>query len=297
MYVPCQTCPRFIPRNVAIEESQQRYPRIIPHNDSEVNLTKVVHPLPHSHPHSHRTSKSKRFVQFPSNGNVSRVVAVLEPSSNMSDSERNSIWYQTSELELFKSTIRSVIKQRRSSLDLIRRKLSGRPLKPRNGNMSQDKNSSRSLRSLKEDVKALLDLENACACFRGLELRLSVQRQRNKFVAIRAVLEAQRRLRKKAALEAACGRETNKIDSDNRLALVSAKFTRSAREDAAEVGKEDFVKAYSSTHTPLSSPIYNYDPIYNNHNASLKNENKNKLESGSPQIEKHRPQKRTRFLL
>merc|ERR1712071_409074 len=72
-------------------------------------------------------------------------------------------------------------------------------------------------------------------------------------IAKRAVLEAQRRLRRKNSYDAARGIIPDRIDSDNRLAAVAAKFTKGARHHAIQAGMVDFVTAY-----PLSIET---DPI------------------------------------
>jgi len=175
--------------------------------------------------------EKRRTVNFATNEKVSKVVAFIEPSSNMSVSERDSIWYRSSELENFKKSVRSTIRKRRTSRNLARRKLKEECIE-----------NSSSLISKGTDVGEfnLQDLSSD----RGFELRLSAERQKNKYFAIQAVLEAQRRLKKKAAFQAKCGILTDKSDADNRLALVSARFTAEAREDALKLATIDFVTAY-----------------------------------------------------
>jgi len=79
---------------------------------------------------------------------------------------------------------------------------------------------------------------------RGLDYRSSLERQRNRLIAIRAVLECQRRLRS-GQLPVTCpSAVAANVSSDVHLALISAKCTRWARELASLIGRRDFYEAY-----------------------------------------------------
>jgi len=220
-----------IPGNFVIESIDQSNPRLIDHqhNHDPTNQSQL-HPY-----HTEFKPKTKRYVKFPPNENLSQVVAIVQPLSLISQLERNYTWYGLNELQQFKNKIRSATKIRRSSIALFRRKLKFDIHKISNENATSFENIASSL---------LGSCMGDGGCDRGLELRLSVKKQRNKFVAIRSVLEAQRRLRKKAAHEIAIGSKANKFDNVKRLALVSYKFTRSAREDALRMGHMDFLSAH-----------------------------------------------------
>jgi len=102
---------------------------------------------------------------------------------------------------------------------------------------------------------------------RGLDYRSSLERQRNRLIAIRAVLECQRRLRNgqllSSSLAANCPLLSSSttgasssgaaVSPDVHLALISAKCTRWSRELAALIGKRDFYSAYPELRTELKS--------------------------------------------
>eukprot|EP00566_Odontella_aurita_P026948 CAMPEP_0113584408 /NCGR_PEP_ID=MMETSP0015_2-20120614/33090_1 /TAXON_ID=2838 /ORGANISM="Odontella" /LENGTH=179 /DNA_ID=CAMNT_0000489461 /DNA_START=18 /DNA_END=554 /DNA_ORIENTATION=- /assembly_acc=CAM_ASM_000160 len=74
-------------------------------------------------------------------------------------------------------------------------------------------------------------------CYRGLEHRASLGRAKRKCVAIRAVLEAQRRLKN--------GFETD-TDPAIIISILSQKFTRVSAEEARLRGNSDFLVAYQA---------------------------------------------------
>ena len=90
---------------------------------------------------------------------------------------------------------------------------------------------------------------------RGLDYRSSLERQRNRLISIRAVLECQRRLRS-GQLPATCPSSAANVSPDVHLALISAKCTRWARELAALIGRQDFYEAYPELRSELDD-----DPI------------------------------------
>ena len=130
------------------------------------------------------------------------VVAIITPSSEMPDSYRHELWYQQIDLDEFKNNARNLCRQIRECDALI-----DQPM-------------------LDTRIDIALESENHCA--RGLEHRISVERQRNKFLAMRAVLKAQQR-----------------YDSPDVLAVIASKCTAWAKEVALCTGYQDFYQAYN----------------------------------------------------
>ena len=186
--------------------------------------------------------KIKRSVKFATNENFCEIVAILKPRSAMTKVERNLAWYDSSELEQFKSKVRSVIKLRRSSIDMFRQRCGTR------------RNSKTNFNTFDKLSIPKLFLEDA-SCDRGLEFRLSIERQRNKYLAIRSVLEAQQELRNMVANEMAIGRDVSDVDFDHRLALISNKYSRSAKEHAIRIGQLDFACAHPDVYSLSSCAI------------------------------------------
>mmetsp|Transcript_9230 Transcript_9230/g.14310 ORF Transcript_9230/g.14310 Transcript_9230/m.14310 type:complete len:211 (-) Transcript_9230:2-634(-) len=113
---------------------------------------------------------------------------VVDEIPTMSASERADVWYTKVDLDQFKEKAR--IASRRIRRDL----------------------------PLKEDSD----------CTRGLEQRVSLQRQKSRWITIKAVLEAQRRFGK--------GMDT--------LSAISKQCSRRAIHQAHVTGKQDFCDAY-----------------------------------------------------
>ena len=82
------------------------------------------------------------------------------------------------------------------------------------------------------------------SCVRGLELRVSFQRQQNKILARRAVLKIQGWLRNHATA----------LETATRISMVSSNCTRWAREVALEAGYTDFLEAYPMFKTTMPPP-------------------------------------------
>eukprot|EP00540_Astrosyne_radiata_P011444 CAMPEP_0116844882 /NCGR_PEP_ID=MMETSP0418-20121206/12948_1 /TAXON_ID=1158023 /ORGANISM="Astrosyne radiata, Strain 13vi08-1A" /LENGTH=213 /DNA_ID=CAMNT_0004475911 /DNA_START=123 /DNA_END=764 /DNA_ORIENTATION=+ len=127
------------------------------------------------------------------------VVGCVPPSSTMSQERRNELWYPQADLAQFKNDAR----------DLCRR-----------------------IRHSNAEQQPLLDVPHMdCTkadCTRGLEHRASVERQRNKFLAMRAILKAQSR-----------------CSQPEQLAVVASKCTAWAKEIALCTGYQDFYFAYN----------------------------------------------------
>ena len=137
----------------------------------------------------------RRRVSFQTAVNETYVAA----SSDMTQDERNELWYKPSDLSQFKSDARDIC------------------------------------RLLKEEGMVgdiLLDVElsnsNCGDCTRGLEHRISIERQKNKYITMRAILKAQQRYSK-----------------PEQLAHVAIKCTAWAKEVALVTGYQDFYQAYN----------------------------------------------------
>ena len=93
--------------------------------------------------------------------------SISAASSDMSQDERNELWYQQSDLDQFKNDARDICRQIRESCG----------------------------------IAILLDLDLVLSvtpddCTRGLEHRVSTERHKNKYLATRAILKAQQRYSK-----------------------------------------------------------------------------------------------------
>jgi hypothetical protein len=141
------------------------------------------------------------------------IVALITPSSEMPDSHRHELWYQQIDLDEFKNNARHLCRQIRDCDAVI-----DQPM-------------------LDTRIDIALATENHCA--RGLEHRISLERQRNKFLTMRAVLKAQQR-----------------YDSPDKLAIIASKCTAWAKEIALCTGYQDFYQAYNPAlaHLVPSSP-------------------------------------------
>lgn len=154
----------------------------------------------------------------------------------MTDERKDELWYDHDTLESFKKAARRDSKahrrRRRQSLLLSSSSLVA---------ASSDDDSASSSSS-DDDVTTPNDSR------RGLEHRISLERQRNKYVAQRAILECARRLTTSSSSspDSLSNRPTSTtpIDADVHLALVSSKVTRWSREVALSTGRNDFYAAY-----------------------------------------------------
>lgn len=124
-------------------------------------------------------------------------------SSLMCDSERHGLWYQRTDLNKFKKEAR-FLSRRLRSCDAV---------------MEQP------LLDTRLDV-AMEAAGNECA--RGLEHRISMERQKNKYLAMRAIIKAQQR-----------------YQTPEQLAVVASKCTAWAKEVALCTGYQDFYQAYN----------------------------------------------------
>jgi hypothetical protein len=123
------------------------------------------------------------------------IISFVTPASSMSQQERDAAWYPTNDLDAFKTEAR-----------LLSRKLRVEP-------STCTKGSSHT---------------------RGLEQRVSLERQRNKIMALRCILKAHQQF----------------TDSE-RVAIAARKCTAWAREVALVEGSRDFCEAYYPALTSL----------------------------------------------
>lgn len=179
---------------------------------------------------------------------------LVTPCSTMSEHQKKDVWYDSDELELFRENARIDAKVASSSApycqggtstygggiggDLYRLCLSSNPNNLDFSQLHMD--------SIKTCSPETMDFR---AQIRGLEYRVNNERQRNRQITRCAILEAQRRLRKKAA-------QRNILCSDNpdafaaSLARVSCKFSKWAREIARQAGIND---AYVANQPPSAA--------------------------------------------
>lgn len=135
--------------------------------------------------------------------------AVLPPCSTMTPSEKSELWYSREALNSFKDVARQegrLIRIAESSNDELTKFSEDEPNEQR----------------------------------RKAEARICFQRQRNRLIAQRAVLETQRRLVQKEDLPASCSH----VAQDLQLALVASKITRWSREIALATGQNDLIAAF-----------------------------------------------------
>ena len=190
--------------------------------------------------------KEKRSVRFCDFATVSYV----RPCSTMNGSEKKDVWYDCDELDSFRKNARVDAKVALSSgmsptsencqkfgSDLFLRSLS-------NPNLDFSELHINSIKTCSQEV---IDYREQ---IRGLEHRLNNERQRNRHITRLATLEAQRRLRKKAARQnKSCPDDPDAFAAS--LAKVSCKFSKWAREIAHQTGVED---AYAVTQLSCTAP-------------------------------------------
>lgn len=145
-----------------------------------------------------RSLKRPRRVRF----NIAQVVAEIEPSSSMSVEDRDRVWYQQDDLNQFRNDCKDLYRKIRSSELIV-----DQPV-------------------LNLQADAALASENETA--RGLEHKVSIERQRNKFLAMRAIVKAQER-----------------YNSAEQLAVVASKCTAWSKEVALCTGYQDFYMVYN----------------------------------------------------
>ena len=174
----------------------------------------------------------------------------------MTDERKDELWYDHDTLENFKKAARRDSKahrrRRRQSLPLSSSSLAA---------ASSDDDSASSSSSDGDGTTPDHGLQSPDS-HRGLEHRISLERQRNKYVAQRAILECAQRLTTSSSAGSSSNRPTSTIpiDADVHLALVSSKVTRWSREVALSTGRNDFYAAYPEVATSITPSIANGCP-------------------------------------
>ena len=192
-------------------------------------------------------SKKKRKVTFTIP--QKKIITTIQPCSIMTEEERRRIWYHqvTSciciylnfanyhgsqvELNKFKNDTRSIIKLMKIEHDEQQIELQKSNVKLHHKNIdSQD-----------------------FQCLRGLEHRISFERQRKKYFAIKGVLEAQK-IMKQQGIEGS--------NHSRQLAKISSRLTSSAREYAIEdatfdacINEAEIIPSYASNLEPSTRSI------------------------------------------
>ena len=168
-------------------------------------------------------------------------------SCSSSSSSSSSTWYSASEMDAFREVVREAGRKAHiHQLERLAGRASARPSSPP---PTRDDKSGGSDEHEEDE-------EHEERTSRGLDYRSSLERQRNRLIAIRAVLECQRRLRS-GQLPATCpSAVAANVSPDVHLALISAKCTRWARELASLIGRQDFYEAYPQFRSELDD-----DPI------------------------------------
>ena len=148
---------------------------------------------------------------------LAEVVSTVVPSSEMTDSNRCELWYQQCDLTYFKNHARELCRTLREC------------------DVSFDQPML--------DASVDLALGQRSECARGLEHRISTERQKNKFLAMRAIIKAQQRYK-----------------TPEQLAVVASKCTAWAKEVALCTGYQDFYQAYnpSMAHLVPSAPLLKF---------------------------------------
>ena len=164
-------------------------------------------------------------------------------SDSASSTSSSSTWYSPSEMDSFREVVREA--GRKAHIHQLERLAGGHHVRPSSPPPIRDGSD--------EDDDE--EKDNGRTTSRGLDYRSSLERQRNRLIAIRAVLECQRRLRS-GQLPATCPSSAVNVSPDVHLALISAKCTRWARELAALIGRRDFYEAYPEFRSELDD-----DPI------------------------------------
>lgn len=166
--------------------------------------------------------KKKRRVSF---SNAPIVLATVEPSSSMSDSQRKSVWYSQSDMDTFKDEARLLclklrfLASQESPPDLAESDSSG----------DEQSGGNSPLSSYVEDDED--------ECSRGLEQRICCVRQQNRRAARRSILNAHRWLKARAASVETCVESEEQLSKH--LAMFARKRTAWAIDFALEAGQLD----------------------------------------------------------
>lgn len=203
------------------------------------------------------TKKSIRF---------SPVVEVYQPpnilcSTLLTEEERNAVWYSVEQLDMMKNEARTISREFRFLMQKTEENKISTTATPANNQVTRRVSITKPNEincvgandddsSCDEDsiiTKSLSEPSNSIPiCPRGLEGRVCFERQKNKLLALRAVQECHFRLKQKDFEDQLTGRVYDKkyLDSASKLAIISSKCTRWARDVALACGTYDFEQAY-----------------------------------------------------
>jgi hypothetical protein len=133
-------------------------------------------------------------------------------SSHLSDRDGEECWYQHAELASFKDNARDLCRKIRSCDEFL----------------------DKPIFCFQMDEA----LESESECVRGLEQRISMERQKNKYLAMRTILKFQ-----------------DRCNSSEKLAAIASKCTAWAKDVALCTGYQDFYNAYNPSLAHLA-PLY-----------------------------------------
>jgi hypothetical protein len=151
-----------------------------------------------THETAGRPRRATRRVSF----QVEEIINEVDPASRMTESERNRLWYPADELLGFKTEARETCRKMRHPTD----------------DMTEPEQSVLVEEEIDENEDSL----------RGLEHRISLERQKNKYVSIQVVLKAQERF----------------PDDPDRLARIASRITEWAKDVALQSARRDFAVVY-----------------------------------------------------
>ena len=116
------------------------------------------------------------------------------------------------------------------------------------------KNELQGFKKRARSISSMKKFEVGNMCFRGLEHRTSIPRAKAKKYAIWAVLEVQKRLRRRLV--------DTPMDDVVALAVVAQKLTLPARNLASSTGSDDALEAYQVYRSPNVSHISRQNPLF-----------------------------------
>mmetsp|Transcript_10286 Transcript_10286/g.12064 ORF Transcript_10286/g.12064 Transcript_10286/m.12064 type:complete len:283 (-) Transcript_10286:30-878(-) len=194
----------------------------------------------------------RRRVCFSTEANDICLLKNVPPASTMTTEEKDSAWYTYEDMVQMKENAKALAHRLR--LEVCRKTSSTPPL-------SDDDDTQTRKRRL--DEKYPLDFttsssaaieDNINETYRGLELRIFLGRQVKKYFASRKVLEYQRKYKHMIAIAVKNGNPNMWLIREiisNKLACVSAKYSRWARDMALLTGQQDFKGAYEQLKNPI----------------------------------------------
>uniref|UniRef100_A0A7R9VHM9 Uncharacterized protein n=1 Tax=Pseudictyota dubia TaxID=2749911 RepID=A0A7R9VHM9_9STRA len=196
----------------------------------------------------------KKTVRFSSDPSSVAVVVDTVPSRSdiMAAGAASSVWYSPRELDQVRERARETARR------LAIRKMTAANKRTTSSSFTDGESSSTSSppASSKPQTPAPTSEEEDedLSCARGFELRLCPLRQRRRALAHGATLEYARRQQQKKKNQCDASTSADLIDPSVRLALVSSKLSRWAREVALSSGHSDFLDAYDVFRAVLPPP-------------------------------------------